>query len=319
MTMGLAAGLKETPKGIQSPTPFALGEGLVIRILSQSNILLGLENMGLSEYHLQAIERLIHQPSGVIILGGLAGSGKTTVAYSMLSRVNNPGVKILTIENPVEYLIDGINQAVVNEKSGFTFPAAIRSFLRQDPDILFVGEMRDEETANIIIQAGLTGHLCITTIHADIVAAMLERLAIMNIQSFGSLIGMAAQCLVRKSCPDCREPYKFDQDDPLIKFLGITRADLSNHNLFRAVGCEKCQGTGYRGRILLFELMELDPELNRMISAGESPEKIMEAARAKGFRTMLDDARQKVLDGIIEPEEAFRMLGAREGIQGASV
>lgn len=291
--------------------PFMYGEGIVLRILDRSNVLLGLDKLGFDEETLANLRHVIGQPWGLFIISGPTGSGKTTTANSILLELNSEAHKIITIEDPVEYALKGANQSNLHKKAGWTFPTALRSFLRSDPDIIFVGDTRDRETAGLSMEAAITGHLVITTLVPPTAIEVIQRLRAMGIEDVligGSMIGVLCQKLVRKCCMKCKKKVDIDPEEPALKFLGITGDDLKSHSIMRGEGCEACRNTGYKGRTGVFEQLTVDRELSVLISNGSSLDEIEKAALAKGFRTMTDDARRKVLDGITTPEEAFRVL-----------
>lgn len=294
-----------------SSIPYVFGDGIVIRILDKSGILLGMNKLGFSEDHINEISNLLNKPNGMIITTGPTGSGKTTTVYSMLLKQISPEKNVVSIENPVEYSLKGMNQAQVRSATGFTYAQALRSFLRSDPDIIYVGEIRDRETAIISAEAAVTGHLVLTTLFANDAISSMQRLLDIGIEPFiisATLIGVISQRLARMVCRDCGKEIEVDLNDPTIRFFGITSNDLRNHKIRRGTGCETCRYTGYKGRIGLYEVLTIDHELSNMISNGVTDLEFVEAARSKGFRTMREDAKQKVLDGITSPEEAFRVL-----------
>ncbi len=291
--------------------PYIFGEGFVMRILDKSNVLIGLERLGFYEDQLKILEELAHEPSGMIICTGPTGSGKTTTLYSMLGQVISPAVKVIAIEDPVEYQITGANQVQVLKKAGLTFATALRSFLRADPDVIYVGEIRDLETLMIAIQAAMTGHLIMTTLHTDEAVSALIRMVDMGAEPFlvsGTVVGIIAQRLVRKVCQSCKEPVEADPENPVMKALEITAEDLASHTLYRGKGCEVCRNTGYKGRTGVYEVLKMDKELGSLLVSRAPLREIRDAAIAKGFLTMREDQRRKVLDGITAPEEAFRVL-----------
>ena len=294
-----------------SASPFVYGEGITLRLLNRSASLLPFERMGLQEEQIADLRRLMHSPCGVIIAAGPSGCGKTTLCYNMLSEIASPQIKIMTIENPVEYTLPYVNHAQANPSIGYTKPAAIRSFLRQDPDVIFVSELSDLETAELAVQPGITGHLVITTLFAEYALGVIDRLIEIGIERFmvGATLTVAiAQRLVRKVCEECKKKAEVDPNDPAISFLGITTDDLKKHNVYRGKGCEKCRNTGYLGRIGVFEVLVIENEMSRMIGRGASADELLNVARANGFVTMCEDAKRKVLAGIITPEEAMRVL-----------
>ena len=291
--------------------PFVHGEGFVMRILDRSSVMIGLDKLGFYEDQMNALLEIASEPSGLLLLSGPTGSGKTTTAYSLLHHIVTPEIKVLTVEDPVEYQLTGTNQVQVHKKAGLTFATALRSFLRHDPDIIYIGEMRDLETASIAIEAAITGHLVITSLHTNDAIQTFVRLVDMGVDPFlisATLIGAVAQRLVRNVCKACKTEVPRDELSPAMKYFGITEDDLRSHTIFRGQGCDTCRKTGYRGRTGIFEVLKVDKELASMVVDRPPLRELLEAARAKGFRTMREDARRKVLDGMTTPEEALRVL-----------
>lgn len=294
-----------------SSMPFIYGEGFVLRILDRSRIEIGLDKLGFREDHVAAIRRIIHQPNGMFIVTGPTGSGKTTTLYSILMELGSTVNKIVTIEDPVEYQIAGANQMQVHKKAGLTFAVGLRSFLRHDPDIIMVGETRDLETMLIAVEAAVTGHLVLSTLHTDDAPSALIRMVDMGVEPYmvgATVIGVLAQRLARTVCPKCKTEVDEDPEQPIFSALGITADDLATHKIVRGQGCEACRNTGYKGRIGIYELLEMDRDLARLLDTRPSLNDLSEAARANGYRPMRDDAREKVLAGLTTPEEAFRVL-----------
>ncbi|MCE5199385.1 MAG: GspE/PulE family protein [Armatimonadota bacterium] len=291
--------------------PYVYGEGIVMRILDRSNVCVDLNKIGLSEEHLAMLERIIHQPMGLFFTSGPTGSGKTTTLYSILMRLVSPAIKVMTIEDPVEYLLPGINQAHVNKSAGFTFPNALRSFMRHDPDVIAVGEIRDLETAQLAVEAAITGHMVFSQLHTDDAVGVIQRLRDMGVDNFligAAFVGIESQRMVRKVCPDCTQPVDVDLNDPILRFFGITQNDLIEHKIYRGEGCPNCRGTGYRGQIGIYEIIEIDRDMRDIIGSGATSTEILNMALAKGFKTLRDNAKEKILAGITTPEEAFRVL-----------
>lgn len=291
--------------------PFIYGEGVTLRILNQSDVMIGLDRLGFYDDHMQAINHLLHQPNGLIIVAGPTGSGKTTTAYSMLQILNTQTSKVVTVENPVEYALRGISQSQVNSRTGFTFASAIRAILRLDPDVIYVGEIRDYETMILTSEMAITGHLAITTLFPNDAAGVLQRLKDMGMEPFltgAALIGVIAQRLARKVCDSCKEAVEYDANDPKVKALGITAEDLKNHTLYRGRGCDVCRNTGYKGRIGIYEVLTMDKDIAAMIGDGAPPAEVIETATRSGFLPMRADGKRKVLDGITTVEEVFRVL-----------
>ena len=294
--------------------PYVYGEGIVIRILDQSSVLLGLGKLGFYPEHIQTVEHMAHQPNGMIIVSGPTGSGKTTTLYSILKLIVSPDVKVLSVEDPVEYALTGVNQVQVNRRAGLTFEAALRAFLRHDPDVIMIGETRNLETAQVAIQAAITGHLVLSQLHTNDAPSVITRLVDMGVEPYlisATLLGAVSQRLARKVCRECGEEIEADLDSPPLKFLGITAWDLKEHKLRRGRGCDTCRNTGYKGRVGLYEILAIGDELRALIASGVSGPELAEAARSRGFQDMRADAKRKVLDGITTPEEAFRVLQAQ--------
>lgn len=291
-----------------STIPTIYGEKVVIRILDRSQLPLDLTQLGFEPFQLEIFRETIHKPYGLIFLTGPTGSGKTTTLYAALQEINNPEKNIITIEDPVEYRLDGINQVQVKPQIGLTFANALRAFLRQDPDVILVGEVRDLETAEICVRAALTGHLVLSTLHTNDAASAITRLMDIGIQPYllnPSLLLVAAQRLVRKLCPECKEAYEPTED--AVKYLNIKK-DL----IFRAKGCEKCRRTGYKGRTAIFELIPIDADLRSLITKRASAQEIREFAKSKGYLTLWDSGIKKVEEGITSVEEVLRVTLIKE-------
>lgn len=294
--------------------PYVYGEGIVIRILDTSSVLVGMDKLGFYPEHEQALDNLLHQPNGQIIVSGPTGSGKTTTLYSLLQKLVSPDRKLMSVEDPVEYILPGVNQIHINVRTGLTFPVVLRSFLRHDPDIIMVGETRDLQTAEIATQAAITGHLVLSQLHTNDAPSVITRLTDMGVEPYliaATLLGAVSQRLARKVCGNCGEEIEADLDSPAVKFLGITDWDLKEHKLRRGKGCEACRFTGHKGRVGLYEILTIDPEIRALIANGVTGTELTEAARARGFLDMRADAKRKVLDGIIPADEAFRVLQAQ--------
>lgn len=294
--------------------PTQHGESAVIRILPKDRGLLVVEKLGFSTADDRRLRRLIALPHGMIVITGPTGSGKTTTLATILSMLNEPVRKILTIEDPVEYEIAGINQSQVKPAIGLTFAAALRSFVRQDPDVIMVGEVRDSETAHVAVHAALTGHLVLTTLHTETAAAAVPRLLDLGIEGYllrSTLQAVIAQRLVRQLCERCKTPKALDQrdlaDDPRLAALGFRAGEI----LHRPGGCERCGGTGYRGRLGVFEVLELGGEIRELIGEGADGLKIDQAAVRAGMTTMLDDGIAKCRAGLTSPAEILRVTTAR--------
>ncbi len=291
-----------------SVIPTAHGERIVMRLLDKTSILLKLEDIGFSPDQLKIFNRLIHKPHGIILLTGPTGSGKTTTLYGALTRINSPDKNIITVEDPIEYQIKGVGQIQVNPKIDLTFANGLRSILRQDPDVIMVGEVRDLETAEIAIQASLTGHLVFSTLHTNDSAGAVTRLIDMGIEPFlasSSLIAIMAQRLIRILCPECRQKYSPSEEE--LREIGIDSTAVGKRSLYRTTGCEHCIGTGYRGRTGIFELLVLDDEIRSLILKNYDANTIKKTATNKGMLSLRQDGARKVLRGITTIEEVVRV------------
>ncbi|MFA4842975.1 MAG: ATPase, T2SS/T4P/T4SS family [Candidatus Omnitrophota bacterium] len=300
--------IEERPIDLRvSTVPTIYGEKVVMRILDRSNVVLDLNQMGFDTKQLELIRRAMVAPYGLLFLTGPTGSGKTTTLYAILSEIKNPAKNIVTVEDPVEYKLEGINQVQVKPEIGLTFAAALRSFLRQDPDVMLVGEVRDLETAQICIRSALTGHLVLSTLHTNDAPSAISRLMDIGIEPYllaPSLLLIAAQRLVRKLCPDCKEAYEPTPEQ-------LKSVKLNAELIYRAKGCPKCNQLGYRGRACIAEVMSVNPEIQGLISQGTAFQKIREAAKAAGMQTLYESGIKKVELGIISLEEALSVtLGA---------
>ncbi|MFA5519092.1 MAG: type II secretion system ATPase GspE [Spirochaetota bacterium] len=291
-----------------SAIPTHYGERLVLRLLNKSDIDFSLDSLGFSKAMLKKYDELINITHGIILVTGPTGSGKSTTLYSMLTRLNSKEVNILTVEDPIEYQIYGIGQMQIRPKIGLTFASGLRSILRQDPDIIMVGEIRDTETAQIAVQSALTGHRVFSTIHTNDAASGVTRLMDMGIEPFlitSSVNAFLAQRLVRKICPACMEPYKPDSKELLR--AGIMKSSLKKGVLYKGKGCDKCLNTGYSGRIGIFELLPLPDEIKRLIMTREDAGKIKAQGIKEGMVLLLEDGISKVIDGITTLEEVMRV------------
>jgi type IV pilus assembly protein PilB len=287
-----------------SVLPTMFGESVVMRVLDRSNVQLDLERIGFREDDLRIFRQLIARPNGIVIVTGPTGSGKTTTLYAALSELNEVAVKILTSEDPVEYDIDGLVQVQVREEIGLTFARCLRSFLRQDPDIILVGEIRDLETAQIGVQSSLTGHLVFTTLHTNDAPSSIARMLDLGMEPFlitATLEGIVAQRLVRTVCPRCKEGY-VPTEEALME-LGLTPEQVSGRKFFKGAGCDFCRGTGYSGRLALFEIMVLDDQLRELIMKRSSTNLLRQAARKRGMRTLRETGLLAIYDGVTTLEE----------------
>ena len=291
-----------------STIPTAHGESVVMRLLDATAVLLDLDSLGLMGAHLDIVENLINRKNGIVLVTGPTGSGKTTTLYSCLSKINSRELKILTIEDPVEYQLPGVNQVQVNPKIDLTFATGLRSFLRQDPDIIMVGEIRDRETAEIAIQASLTGHLVFSTLHTNDAPSSITRLVEMGIEPFlvsSSIVGIIAQRLVRTVCRDCARKYTPD-DEELAK-IGLKMEDLQGKQIYRPVGCPNCLETGYTGRIGVYEILLVTDEIRNELMKGSDAATIKKVAMAQGMKNLRDDAATKVIAGMTTVAEVLRV------------
>jgi len=290
-----------------SVLPTIFGESVVLRVLDRSNVQLSLDKIGLRKDELEEVRKLIGKPNGIVIVTGPTGSGKTTSLYAALSELNQPTTKILTAEDPVEYDIDGLIQCQINTDQGLTFARLLRSFLRQDPDIILVGEIRDNETAQIAVQASLTGHLVFSTLHTNDAPSSILRLLDLGMEPFlltATIEAIVAQRLVRRICLDCKEEY-VPTDEQLME-LQLRRSDVEERTLFRGRGCDKCNHSGYKGRMALFEIMSLDDQLREMIMKEASTNILRDEARKRGMRTLRETGLMAIYEGQTTIDEVVR-------------
>ncbi len=291
-----------------STLPTSFGERVVLRLLNKSSSVLKLSDLGAAPEKLDLLESLVKSPNGIILVTGPTGSGKTTTLYAILSAINTPDINIITIEDPVEYQIKGISQIQVNPKINLTFARGLRSIVRQDPDVILIGEIRDQETADIAVQSALTGHLVFSTLHTNDSAGAITRLVDIGVEPFlisSSVIAVAAQRLVRVLCSDCKEPYT--PDDMALKSIGITPDQAKCSSIYKAKGCPNCFHTGYKGRIGIFEIMVLDENLKTLILKSYDSNQIKNEALKAGMGTLRQDGIQKVLNGVTTIEEVLRV------------
>ena len=288
--------------------PTAFGERVVLRLLDKSANILMLSDLGMHDERIKLLNSLIKSPYGIILVTGPTGSGKTTTLYAALSTINQPEINIITIEDPIEYQMDGVGQIQVNPKIGLTFAAGLRSIVRQDPDVILIGEIRDRETAEIAIQSSLTGHLVFSTLHTNDAASAVTRLIDMGIEPFlvtSSVIAIIAQRLVRMLCPHCKEIYVPDKES--LDNLGLDKSVLKNNTFYRKKGCNLCMQTGFRGRTAIFEIMIVDDEIKRLILKTSDANQINELAIKQGMITLQKDGIDKALNGITTTEEVLRV------------
>ncbi len=289
-----------------STLPTSFGESVVMRLLDRSKVLMKLDTVGFEGQNLKTIRDLIHKSHGIIFVTGPTGSGKTTTLYAALAEINSPDVKIITVEDPVEYQLPGINQTQVNPKIDMTFANALRAILRQDPDVVMIGETRDKETAEIAIQASLTGHLVLSTLHTNDSASSATRLIDMGVEPFlvaSSVVGILAQRLVRTLCLDCAESY--DPSDFELEKLGIGRDQIEDKRIYRAKGCAACMETGYSGRMGIHEIMLIDDEVRAFIIQAADAMTIKKAAMRKGMITLREAGIRLVLEGKTTIDEVL--------------
>lgn len=290
------------------PTPF--GEKIVMRILDKSSVMIGLQKIGFTEENQVKVEELVSQPNGMFLCTGPTGSGKTTTQYSVLHKLNTVGVNILTAEDPIEYQLNGIAQVQMNRKAGLTFATALRAFLRQDPDIIMVGEMRDLETAEIGIEAALTGHLVLSTLHTNDAPSATLRLIDMGVEPYlitATLIGVLAQRLGRKIDPENKEPYEVPASD--LRRFGMEFSDPDEQvMIYRGVPTETNRMTGYKGRTGIHELMLMNDEINELVVRRAPLHDIRDAAKANGMKELREDGLHKVLTGVTDPSEVMRVV-----------
>ncbi len=289
-----------------STIPTGHGESIVMRILDKTSLTLGLTELGYLSDDQATMERIMAFPDGIFLVTGPTGSGKSTTLYACLNMINKPDRKIITVEDPVEYQLNGINQVPVNADVGMTFPAALRAMLRQAPNIIMVGEIRDLETAAIAINASLTGHLVFSTLHTNDAPSAVTRLVDIGVKKFlvaSSMRAIMAQRLVRRICKNCTEPYQPTEAE--MRSLNLKPDQLSQANFQKGRGCDKCRGTGCKGRMGIFEIFVLDDEIRSMVNEGMSVAAIRQRARDLGMRTLREDGIRKVLAGMTTPDEVI--------------
>lgn len=289
-----------------STVPTIHGESVVMRILDKKNLMLGLPELGFFADDQAILERVINYADGIFLVTGPTGSGKSTTLYACLNTINKPDRKLITVEDPVEYQLPGVNQVAVNTEIGMTFAAALRAMLRQAPNIIMVGEIRDVETASIAINASLTGHLVFSTLHTNDAPSAITRLVDMGVKPFlvsSSIRAVLAQRLIRKICPDCKQPYTPTEAE--LRALNLLSANLAEARFSKGHGCDRCRGTGYRGRAGIFEIFVVDDEIRHLINEGVPVSKIRQRARDLGMRVLREDGIRKVVSGMTTPEEVI--------------
>ncbi len=289
-----------------STIPTNHGESVVMRILDKSSLSLGLPQLGFLSDDQERFEQLLMLPDGILLVTGPTGSGKTTTLYACLNYSNKPDKKLITVEDPVEYQMSGINQVQVNTDIGMTFPAALRSILRQAPNIIMIGEIRDAETANIAINASLTGHLVFSTLHTNDAPGAVARLVDIGVQPFlvsSAVRAIVAQWLVRKICTNCRQPAELTETE--ISALGLDATQLADNQVSKGAGCEVCKQRGYKGRAGIFEIFMIDDEVRHMVNNKSTTLELRKRAREMGMRTLREDGIRKVLSGMTSAEEVI--------------
>ncbi len=295
-----------------STLPTNFGENIVMRLLGKNSSLFNLSNLGLNETNVKKVETYFRKPYGIILIVGPTGSGKTTTLYSALRKIDSLKKNVMTIEDPIEYKFSFIRQTQLNVKAGYTFQAAIRSFMRQDPDVMLVGEIRDEETAELAIRASITGHLVLSTLHTNDAVGTIPRLEDMKVPPYligSGLLAVIAQRLVRKLCEHCKEKVELSQAELLEK--GVPQELINKHpdyTVFKAVGCQHCRNTGYNGRVAIVEILEVDSKIESLIASGASTLEIQKEALKNGMVPLKEDGYEKVLTGVTTFDEVARVV-----------
>lgn len=296
--------------------PVTFGERVVMRLLDKTRTFAKLSDMGFSERDYKVLENSIKRPNGIIYITGPTGSGKTSTLYSILNELNKPEVNIITVEDPVEYQLKGLGQVPVREKVGLTFAAALRSILRQDPDIIMIGETRDQETAQIAVQSALTGHLVLSTLHTNSSPAAITRLIDMGVEPFliaSSVVMVVAQRLVRKLCPDCKKAYKPNSE--LLTRIGLTQEEANKITFYEPIGCDECSQSGYRGRLPVFEMMEMTPGIAKLTMEKAETGLIREQAMKDGMSLLIKDGLRRIKEGLTTIDEVLAVATVEdEGI-----
>ena len=291
-----------------STIPTVHGESVVMRVLDRNSVRYSLESMGFEADTLERFNQLLGRPHGILLVTGPTGSGKTTTLYAALSKIDSDAHKIITVEEPVEYQLEGINQIQVHQQIGLSFARALRSILRQDPDIIMIGEMRDGETAQIAVQSALTGHLVLSTLHTNTAAGAITRLQDMGIEPYlitSSVNGVLSQRLVRRLCEHCKQPYQ--PDEAVIQKTGLHRLNLGTRPLYKSVGCSHCRQSGYSGRTGVHELLVIDDAMRRSILDGKDSSSLHQQAMNAGMHTLYQDGLRKVVDGVTTLDELLRV------------
>jgi type II secretory ATPase GspE/PulE/Tfp pilus assembly ATPase PilB-like protein len=297
-----------------SAQPTAHGENIVLRVLDRLKGIVPLDGLGLSEDGLNLLKLMLARPEGIILVTGPTGSGKTTTLYSILNHINTENVNIMTLEDPVEYPMNMIRQTSVNEAAKMDFVNGIRSMMRQDPDIILIGEIRDEETAEMALRAAMTGHQVYSTLHTNSAIGAIPRLLDIGMlpdTMAGNIIGIVAQRLIRKLCPHCKQPFQTDALEQ--RLLGLAEGS-ANVTIYRAAGCERCNHQGYRGRLAITELLKLDADLDELIARRATTRELKNMALSKGFRPLVEDGIRRVLDGATSLDEISRVVDLTDRI-----
>jgi general secretion pathway protein E len=296
-----------------SSIPTIYGESIVLRILDKSSIVLDIEKLGFPEDTMKGFNQLIERPHGIILVTGPTGSGKTTTLYCALEKINSPDKKIITVEDPVEYQLRGVNQIQVKPAIGLSFANALRSIVRQDPDVILIGEIRDAETAEIAIHSALTGHLVLSTLHTNDAPSAITRLIDMGMEDFllsSTIIGILAQRLIRVACPYCQVPYV--PDPAILREMQRNAEKTEDWRIIEVKGCEQCANTGYWGRSGIFEFLEINDDIRKLILEKKDSNFIKELARKKGMRTLREDGWLKVKHGMTTIPEVLRVTQVEE-------
>lgn len=291
-----------------SALPAIYGESVVLRLLDRANLFLDIEDLGFSAQDKQVFYKLLQIPYGIILDTGPTGSGKTTTLYASLNRINSPQIKIVTVEDPIEYQLNGVNQVQIKPQIGLTFANVLRSIVRQSPNVIMIGEIRDLETVEIAIHAALTGHLVFSTLHTNDAASAITRLQDMGIKPYllsSAVQAVLAQRLIRLICPDCKRSYTPTQEE--LKFFNL-KDDAGRIKFYRGEGCDECNGTGYKGRVAIFEILEVTDPIRELILENSPANEIKEEAVKQGMRTLFDSGVEKILSGLTSAEEVLRVI-----------